>query len=186
MSPLSRALRAAFLPALLASAVTLNGCDSSESGDGPETGSFTARATGSESVSLRGIAGFATDVQDGEPLFAIGLVNGTDEDSFDGSAVILVGQGTPDEGEYAISNEEGGEAGALFSVATDDEDGALYISDTGSFTITSASSERVRGTFEFHAVSIDETEEVSVSGSFDAREGEVTETITSVRHLAAE
>ena len=184
MTRLSRALRAAFIPALLVGAVTLNGCDSSESG--VENGSFNARVTGDQTLSLNGLAGFATDTQDGEPYFAIGLANGTSEETADGSAVVLVAPGTPDEGEYQFSADEDAEAGAIFSVATDDEEGLLYLSDDGSFTITNASSERVRGTFEFHAVNfMDETDAVSVTGSFDAREGEVETSALRVRHLAA-
>lgn len=162
------ALRAALLPALALS-LALGGCDSSD--PAPAAGAFSARVTGGQTLTLAGEAGFAVGTEDGERYFAVGLVGDPDANK----TVVLIARGTPARRTYTLTlDEEAGEAGAIFAVQTGEDEGALYGADAGTLTVTDVAGDRLRGRFEFHAVNLfDETDAVTVTGTFDARQGEV-------------
>jgi hypothetical protein len=175
-SPFLAAFRAALrplTPALLVGTLALSGCDSGN--DGPDEGSFDVTVAGSFSDSFSGLAAFATEVDpENGSVFAIGLVNEESENE----VVVLVGKGAPAERTYELTMEEteDAEGAALFAVQTSEEEGALYMAESGTLTVTDAATDRLRGRFEFEAVNIlDETDTVTLSGTFDAPRGEVAE-----------
>lgn len=156
--------RIAFLAPLLFLFVA-TGCDSG-SDDDNAVGSFEAAVSGDATASLRGQAAFATETEDDSTYTAIGLVDGEDPQDL----IVLVVPGAPRPGTFAVDNEE---AGGLLTL-TDGDEGTLYIVQSGSLTVTRANDERVEGRFEVEAVSlIDETDEVSIEGEFEAMPGEV-------------
>lgn len=152
------------LLAFLLFLVAATGCDSGSDDDG--VGSFAATVSGDVTASLRGQAAFATETEDGSTYTAIGLVDDTDPQDL----VVLVVPGTPRSGTFNVDNEE---AGGLFTLTNGDE-GTLYIVQSGTLTVTRANDRRVEGRFEVEAVSlVDETDEVSIEGTFEAMPGEV-------------
>ena len=147
--------------------VAATGCDSGSDDD--TIGSFEAAISGSTSASLRGQATFATETQDRSTYTAIGLIDDTDPQDL----VVLVVPGTPRSGTFDVADEE---AGGLLTLTAGDE-GTLYIVQSGSLSVTRANDRRVEGRFEVEAVSlVDETDEVSIEGTFEAMPGEVDST----------
>jgi len=153
-----------FRLALLASLLFLvvaTGCDSGS--DDNAIGSFEAAISGSTTASLRGQAAFATKTQDGSTYTAIGLIDDTDPQDL----VVLVLPGLPRSGTFDVADDEAG--GLLTLTSTSGDEGTLYIVQSGTLTVTRANDRRVEGRFEVEAVSlIDETDEVSIEGTFEA------------------
>lgn len=150
------------LPALV-------GCDSSDDED--VAGSFQLEVSGALEDAYSGRAAFAreTDPETGE-VFAIGLFNAQDEQD----VVVLVGKGAPARKTYEVSTEETGEAAAFYAVRLQAEEGAFFMADGGTFTLTDVRSDRLEGRLEITAVSVlDETQTITLSGTFDAEQGEV-------------
>ena len=163
-SRFSLRLRATLLTAL--AAVSLAACDSSSDDDG-DLGTFQAQVTGAAQASLGGQAVFAVQTEDGETASAIALI---DEDEEDVAFLLMDGRVTAKT--YTIAGET---AGAMLLLGDDDETGAMYVSETGTITVTRADAARVVGTFDVTAVNIaDEDETVRLRGSFDAKSGTVT------------
>lgn len=161
---LTMSSRFAFLASLLF-LVVATGCDSGSNAD-DSVGSFEAAVSGDATASLRGQAAFATETEDDSTYTAIGLIDDTDPQDL----IVLVVPGTPRSGTFAVNNEE---AGGLLTLTAGDE-GTLYIVQSGTLTVTRATDERVEGRFEVEAVNlIDETDEVSIEGEFEAMPGEV-------------
>jgi hypothetical protein len=152
--------------ALLASLLFLFvGCDSG-SDDDNTVGSFEAAVSGNATATLRGQAAFATDTEDDSTYTAIGLIDAEDPQDL----VVLVLPGSPHSGTFDVADQE---AGGLLTL-TDGDEGTLYVVQSGTLTVTRASDSRVEGRFDVEAVSIvDETDEVSIEGEFEATPGEV-------------
>jgi hypothetical protein len=164
--------------AALALAVVVSACSDST---GPRlTGDFSGDVTGDQTKSLEGDAFFSFGSIFGEPEtgFALLLLEGSalgDNDDF-----IIIGreqEGRPAVGTYQIADQNGTPTASQF-IATwfpatgEDVDGEFF-STGGTVTITSSSSRRLRGTFEFDATGTLNSDpesvlDVTVTGSFDA------------------
>ena len=140
------------------------------------TGDFSGNVTGDQTKSLEGDAFFSFGTVFGSPAnFALLLLEGSALGESDGFIMIVRAQeGRPAVGTYGIVGEDGTPDPAEF-VATwfpTGEAGGEFVSTGGSVTITSSSSRRLRGTFEFDAVGTPgdppTTAEVTITGSFDA------------------
>ena len=166
-----KAIRSIVVTAL---AVMVGACSDST---GPGlTGDFSGTVTGDQTKSLEGDAFFSFGTVFGSPAnFALLLLEGGALGESDG--FILIGRGQQDRpavGTYAIVGEDETPDPAEF-VATwfpTGEEGGEFVSTSGSVTITSSSSRRLRGTFEFDAVGSagdpPALTEITISGSFDA------------------
>jgi hypothetical protein len=146
-------------------------------------GTFQASVTGDLTLSLSGGAVFGTLTEGGSSGFAIALVRGVLGQS--NSDVAYIGRDNntaPAAGDYPIHSATCGSCtaddftGAYLHQVSLAEFGA-FVSDTGAFTITSASADTLRGTFAFSAslligsgVSADS---VRLEGSFTAVAGQV-------------
>ncbi len=153
-------------------------------GTGPERGSFQATVTGDLSLSLSGDAVFGPQTQGGQTAFAIGLLDG-DPSAPPYNAVVISRDNVaaPAAGTYGI------EAGFCADCTPDDFVGgfvhlitqldvATFLSDTGSFTLTTVTADRVEGTFRFTATAFLVVGEVNadsvrIEGSFTAVPGEI-------------
>ena len=140
------------------------------------TGDFSANVTGDQTKALEGDAFFSFGTVFGEPesKFALMLLEGGALGESDGFILIAREQeGRPPVGTYAIADAEAPTAAEFLATwfPTGDVEGE-FISTGGSVTITSSSSRRLRGTFEFDAIGTmgeDPTQlEVTVAGTFDA------------------
>lgn len=166
-----------FAPALLLGGLLfLTACDSNDEPEGLDLGRFETEITGTVEMSLEGLAGFTTEIDpEAGDYFSIALIS--DEDNED--VVLLVGRGNPAERAYTLTTiepeEAEGETGGIVFLRTTGDDGAMYISEEGTLTLTDVSSDRLEGRFEFTAVSpFDEDDVLSLQGSFNARTGDET------------
>ena len=181
--------------AVLALALVVGACSDDSTGPGL-TGDFTANVTGEQTKSLEGDAFFSFGSIFGDPGtgFALLLLEGSalgDNDDF-----IIIGrqqEGRPPVGTYPIADQDGAPAASEFIAtwfpATGETVDGEFFSTGGSVTITSSSSRRLRGTFQFDATGTLDANpttllDVSISGSFDAvfvdENGNPVSRITSV------
>ena len=164
--------------AALALALLIGACGDDSTGPGL-TGDFTGNVTGDQTKSLRGDAFFSFGSIFGEPEtgFALLLLEGSALG--DNDDLIIIGreqEGRPAVGTYPIADQEGPPAPSEFVAswfpATGEEIDGQFTSTGGSVTITSSTSRRLRGTFEFEATGTmgdSPTQlDVTVTGSFDA------------------
>src|SRR5688572_21628394 len=163
--------------AALALALVVSACRDST---GPGlTGDFSGDVTGDQTKSLEGDAFFSFGSVFGEPEtgFALLLLEGSalgENDDF-----ILIGRSSdarPGVGTYDIVDSEGSptasEFVAIWFPATGEEIDGEFVSTGGTLTITSSTSRRLRGTFEFDATGTmcdnPTLMDVTISGDFDA------------------
>ena len=163
--------------AAIAFAIVVGACSDST---GPGlTGDFSGNVTGDQTKSLEGDAFFSFGSVFGDPEagFALLLLEGSalgDNDDF-----IIIGrqqQGRPAVGTYPIVGQEGAPEPAEFVAgwfpATGEEVDGEFASTGGSITISTSTSRRLRGSFEFDAIGTmgeDPTPlEVTITGTFDA------------------
>jgi hypothetical protein len=134
-------------------------------GDGPtppkpQLGSFTAAVSGAASKNLNGQAGFLVTTN----LFSIALNSSAETGAIQFSRL----SGIPAAGDYSLdptSAPNSGAFAALYSAGGQEN----YVSTTGRLTITSASADRVQGTFHFTGTGgASGTATVTITGTFDA------------------
>jgi hypothetical protein len=146
-------------------------------------GTFQASVTGDLTLSLSGGAVFGTLTEGGSSAFAIALVRGVlGQDNSDVAYIGRDNTAAPAAGSYPIHSATCGSCtaddftGAYLHQVSLAEIGA-FVSDTGAFTITSASADTLRGTFDFSAslaIGIGVTaDSVRLQGSFTAVAGQV-------------
>ena len=149
----------------------LTGCDSSSDGAATSPGTFAATTGGATPTTFQGWSAFDDDLdtETGERAFGVGLVTRDSANTF-----VFVGRGAPTLRAYTLTADDpNGEAAAFYFRAAGGE-GGVYIATTGALTLTSVSTHRMSGRFQFTAASIlDETDRVTFSGTFDAPRGEV-------------
>jgi hypothetical protein len=168
---------------LIATSGTLTSATSASfTADDP--GFFQATVSGDLSLNLSGVAVFGTLTEQGSSAFAIALLSGAPGQ--DGSDVIFIGRDNPTApgvGVYPIHSA------SCATCTADDFTGAYvrqvtvlnlgtFVSDTGSFVISTASADTLRGTFDlttsafllFGSVTADS---VRLQGSFRAIAGRV-------------
>jgi hypothetical protein len=146
-------------------------------------GTFQASVTGDLTLSFSGGAVFGTLSDGGTTDFAIGMVHGVlGQENSDAIYIGRDNNAAPGTGTYPIHPGNCGTctaddfSGAYVYQATAAQLGA-FVSDTGEFTITSASADTLRGTFDFSAslflgVGIT-ADSVRLEGSFTAVAGQV-------------
>lgn len=145
------------LAALGLVALACGGDSTGPDGDNGEEprGTFQATVSGDLSLILSGEAVFGTQTQQGSSAFAIALLSGVLGQ--DGSDIIFIGRDNPAApglGTYPIHSASCGTctaddfAGAYVHQVTVLDLGT-FVSDTGSFTISAASADTLRGTFDF-------------------------------------
>lgn len=167
------------ISALLALALTVNGCSKDSTGPGL-TGDFEASVTGDTTRTLRGDAFFTVGSTSGEfqSGFGLFLLEGSAIGTNDDFIIISREQaGRPPVGSYQVADGSTEPTAdkfvALWFPATGDTVDGSFISTGGTLTVTTSTSRRVAGTFNFGAIgffnSAPETElEVTISGTYDA------------------
>ncbi len=152
--------------------------------DSTAQGSFQATVSGDLSLSLSGLAVFGTQVEGGDTGFVIALMDGLLGQ--DNSDIVFIGRDNPTApgtGTFPI------EPGLCPTCTEDDFSGAYvhqetqvdvgtYLSESGSFTISAASADTLRGEFDFTATAFllfgnVTAESVQLTGSFTAVAGQV-------------
>lgn len=154
-------------------------------GTGPDEGSFTATVSGDLALSLSGTAVFGADEQQGQKFFVIILLRG-EPGSIDLDAIAITRNDTlpPGPGTYDINPVDCDTCG-------DEDFGAAFVtirpaafgvfeSQSGSFTVTSTSQDRLEGSFTFLATLNElfsfgdiNAENIQLQGSFNARLDEI-------------
>lgn len=186
--------------AALALVLVAAACDNDSTGPGL-TGDFSGNVSGEHTKSLRGDAFFGLGSIFGEPEAGFGLLLLEGSALGDNDDFIVIGReapGRPGVGTYQIVDEQGTPTesefvAAWFPATGEDVDGNFY-STGGTVTITSSSTKRLRGNFEFDATGSFDSDletllDVTVTGTFDAvlidENGPVTRvTNVSVRRAA--
>lgn len=153
------------------------GCgDDDPTGPGDD-GMFTATISGDINKSLSGNAWFWSGVIEGESGFVLWLFSEIDNEDID-DAIWFSREGTtrPGTGQYVISNyenwgEEGWNPQHFMAWYTGDE--TIVWSVSGSITLTTSTSNRVAGNFQFQASGMSSQNQgdqisVTISGEFDA------------------
>ncbi|NIM51541.1 MAG: hypothetical protein GTN62_12075 [Gemmatimonadales bacterium] len=154
-------------------------------GTGPNEGSFAATVSGDLALSLSGTAVFGTDEQQAQKFFVIILLRG-EPGSVDLDAIAITRNDTlpPGSGTYDINPVDcdtcGDEDFAAAFVTIRPAAFGVFESQSGSFAITSASQDRLDGTFSF-AATLNElfsfgdinAENIQLQGSFNARRDEI-------------
>jgi hypothetical protein len=174
------------LPAIGLVALACGGDSTGPNGNnGQPQGTFQATVSGDLSLNLSGQAVFGTQVQQGSSAFAIALLSGVLGD--DGSDVIFIGRDNPTApgvGTYPIHSAScltctADDFAAAYARQVTALDLGLFTSDTGAFTISAASADTLRGTFDFTTSafvtfgSLTGTDSVRLQGSFTAVAGQV-------------
>lgn len=155
-------------------------------GDDPEqvTGSFQATVSGDLALSLSGSAVFGVQTQQGQQAFAIGLIKG-DAGSNDSELVVISrnNTSTPGPGTYTIVSgscttctENDFACGFIHQVTS--LDFGIYLSESGSLTLSSVSSELLEGVFSFTATAFltggsVTAENLTIEGTFIAVPGDI-------------
>jgi len=139
-------------------------------------GSFTASITGDLTASLTGRAVFGVATQGTNQGFVIALERqGSSQLDRD---VIVTGRlntQRPGEGTYPIVSCSGGcdadefDAGYVFYRTSGDS--GLFISESGTLTITASSTDTIAGTMSFSATSLTGLDQITVTASFTAVPG---------------
>ena len=166
--------------ATLALALAAVGCGSDSSGPGL-TGEFSGNVTGDHTKSMDGDAFFSLGPVFGEQDagFSLLLLEGSALGENDDFIIISRAQaGRPSAGTYQIADQDAGAPAASEFIAswfpaTGETVDGNFFSTGGTVTITTSSSQRVRGTFEFDAIGTFENDpeaflDVTVTGEFDA------------------
>ncbi len=121
------------------------------------SGSFQATVSGDLALSLSGSAVFGVQTQQGQRAFAIGLIKG-DPGSNDSDLIVIArnNTSTPVPGTYTIVSgscttctENDFACGFIHQVTS--LDFGIYLSESGSLTLESVSSELLKGFFTFTA-----------------------------------
>ncbi len=145
---------------------------------GPGSGSFTATVSGDVTASLSGDAVFGVGLSIGSDTgWSIWLLEGSFFSDYDFIRIGRSSSTTPGVGTFALIGRGG--AGpddfvAEYEDATDEGDAIEitgYSSVSGSLTITSATADRVEGSFSFTGSGPGPEQTVTVQGSFSARPG---------------
>ncbi len=158
-------------------------------GDDPEpetgsSGSFQATVSGDLALSLSGSAVFGVQTQQGQQAFAIGFIKG-DPGSNDSDIIVIArnNTSTPGPGTYTIVSgscttctENDFASGFLHQVTS--LDFGIYLSESGSLTLESVSSELLQGFFSFTATAILKfgsvtAENLTIEGTFIAVPGDI-------------
>ena len=148
-------------------------------------GTYTATLTGALTETLSGRAWFGsgTDPETGESAWIAYLVTDAQNPLAAGENVMFFGLGEPQQTGYVLADisgggefPEGGAAGMVLTYAAQTLSGA-FSSTGGSLTVTSLSSTRMDGTFNFTAEGavftggVPSEGTITVSGSFEAEGG---------------
>jgi hypothetical protein len=153
------------LLALLPLAVPISACG--DGATGPDLfglGQSSAQLSGEVNRSFSGTAVFGTQVL-GEDVFVIAMDDMMGEVEI---GIVRTGAGRPSTGTYALGNPDSDAYGELAVWAAGGQ-GAFYVSESGSLTITGSSSGSLRGSFSFQARrEFGGGPVVNVSGTFEA------------------
>jgi hypothetical protein len=173
------------LPAIGLVALACGGDSTGPNGNnGDPQGTFQAAVSGDLSLNLSGHAVFGIQMQQGSSAFAIAMSSGVFGEA--GSDVIFIGRDnatTPGVGTHPIVSAScvtctaDDFAGAYVHLVTALDNGT-FISDTGAFTISAASADTLRGTFDFTTSAFlvfgsVTADSVRLQGSFIAVAGQV-------------
>lgn len=144
----------------LTSLIVLGACGGEPTPPKNPAGTFTASVSGAASKNLNGQAGFLVTTN----LFSIALNSSSETAAIQFSRL----SGVPATGDYSLDPNappESGPFAALYSAGGQED----YVSTTGRLTITSASADRVQGTFHFTGTGgASGTATVTITGTFDA------------------
>ena len=165
---------------LLAGLVLLGACgdDDSTGPDNPSGSSYELTVEGALFADLEGTAAFAVVTDEGMTSFGIALT-----EAGGANTIVLerVGGTRPGTGTYNVGdlNADGEQDPAKFYAAfvagTSQNPTDVYVSVSGTVTISKSTSEEVKGTIDMTLVGLQGEEEVTITGEFDARGGTVTE-----------
>lgn len=172
--------------AMVAAVAVLAACSDDESGTGPggspAMGSFTATMAGDISGSLSGLSAFAS-ASSGESQGFVFAMQDSVANSTAVAALLFVKQSPerPGVGVHEVVAFDAEEAGAKFGLfgAVVDAGGGEWLctASEGTISVTSSSPQRIRGSFNVAAecmgMGSDETQVLTLSGSFDSRVGTV-------------
>jgi hypothetical protein len=178
MSSITRRALGALLAAVFAAACSSGGADDTTGpNNNPGTvGSFSATVSGAMSASLSGSAAFGSSSVSGQQGFAIALVpaSGTNTIFFGRVNAQAPGTGTYQISDFLTqSSVNGALIAALFAGTA--QSGQIYVSNSGTLTITSASADEIKGNFTVSAsaVTVSGTQTVSITGTFTAKHGTI-------------
>jgi hypothetical protein len=147
--------------------------------ENPANASYTATVSGGVSRSLAGEAAFAVDNTDEDVGFGMAMVHEDDENGIflwrKAAGVLATGQHTVADQSGDVVEEDIPANHLVVDVFLTDASGAslFCVSTGGTFTVTSSTSTRVRGTFQFTAtctslLSEEDDRDVTLTGTFDA------------------
>ncbi len=148
------------------------------------SGSFQVTVSGDLALSLSGSAVFGIQTQQGQRAFAIGFIKG-DPGSNDSDFIVIArnNTSTPGPGTYTIVSgscttctENDFASGFLHQVTS--LDFGIYLSESGSLTLESVSSELLQGSFSFTATAFLKggsvtAENLTIEGTFIAVPGDI-------------
>ena len=166
---------------LLAGLVLLGACgddDTTGPDNNPSGSSYELTVEGAVEDDLEGTAAFAVVTDEGITSFGIALT-----EAGGSNTIVLerVGGTRPGNGTYTVGdlNADGEQDPAKFYAAfvagTSQNPSDVFVSVSGTVTITKSSSDQVKGTIDMTLVGLQGEEEVTITGEFDARGGTVTE-----------
>ncbi len=175
---------ATVLRLVLCAAIAGCGGGTGPSDDTEPTGSFQATVSGDLALSFSGSAVFGVQTQQGQQAFAIGLIKG-DAGSNDSELIVISrnNTSTPGPGTYTIVSgscttctENDFACGFIHQVTS--LDFGIYLSESGSLTLSSASSELLEGVFSFTATAFltggsVTAENLTIEGTFIAVPGDI-------------
>lgn len=177
-SSISRRAIGALLIAVFGAACSGGGADDSTGPNPPggTVGSFSATVSGAVSASLSGSAAFGNSTVSGSQGFAIALVpaSGTNTIIFGRVNAQAPGTGTYQIGDFATQSSVTGAMIAAL-IAGSGQSGQIYVSTSGTLTITASSADEIKGNFTVSAsaVTVSGTQAVTITGSFTAKKGTI-------------
>ena len=143
---------------------------------GGTVGSFNATVSGAMSATLSGSAAFGSSTVSGSQGFAIALVptSGTNSIIFGRVNAQAPGTGTYQIADFATQSSVSGAMIAAL-IAGSGQSGQIYVSTSGTLTITSSSADEIKGNFTVSAsaVTVSGTQAVTMTGTFTARKGAI-------------
>ena len=162
----------------VAGLVLLGACggDDSTGPENPSGSSYQLTVEGAVEADLEGAAAFAVVTDEGVTSFGIALT-----EAGGSNTIVLerVGGTRPGTGTYAVGDLNGdGEQDparfyAAFVAGTSQNPTDVYVSVSGTVTITKSTSDQMRGTIDMTLVGLQGEDEVTITGEFDARGGAV-------------